>query len=231
MRRIGLAVATLITGWSASLGAAVAVCTPAAPGPALATFIKDPAGWIATYGKSPELASSSLVIAAAAVNVNDPNYGKALSMMLGAASSDQGRIIGHALSALEGSCSDLKDPADIADKKYISLNILPNLLSNLSANVAYGEGSGPESTSTGGGGGGGNGLVGSGLPDGGANSGSASDGSTATATAGDPIADLSAGAIGSTLAGQLLTTNELTTPATISTTPGGTASGAVSANQ
>lgn len=203
-----------------------AVCTGAATPAALDEFKKDPGGWIVANGASKDLGIRALAVAATAVNVNDPDYGKGLGTMLGQASSDQGRAIGTAISGLERSCSDPKDPADIADKRYISLNILPNLLSNLSANVAYGEGSGPETTSTGGpggGGGAGTGPVDSQLPTGGSNGGAVNDASTSTATEGDPISVLSVGGVGSTFLGE-------TTDATVSTVAGGTGSGPVSRN-
>lgn len=202
-----------------------AICSGAATPEALDDFKKYPGGWIAVNGTSSDLGIRALALAATAVNVNDPDYGKGLGVMLGQASSDQGRTIGTAISGLERSCSDPKDPADIADKRYISLNILPNLLSNLSANVAYGEGSGPETTSTGapGGGGAGTGPVDSELPTGGSNGGSVNDASTSTPTTGDPISVLSAGAVGSTFLGE-------TTAATVSTLAEGTGSGPASRN-
>lgn len=203
-----------------------AICTGAATPAALEAFEKDPGGWIMANGASQDLGIRALAVAATAVNRNDPDYGKGLGTMLGQASSDQGRVIGTAISGLERSCTDPKDPADIADKRYISLNILPNLLSNLSANVAYGEGSGPETTSTGGpggGGGAGTGPVGSELPTGGSNGGSVNDASTSTPTNGDPISVLGAGAVGSTFLGE-------TTAATVSTLAEGTGSGPVSRN-
>lgn len=233
MRCTATKAAAIASFFLAGSGPAWATCAPSAPTPALQAFLADPAGWIGSYGKAQDLGSVATVLAAAAVNAKDAQFGKALGTMLGAASSDQGRIIGHALSGLAETCSDPKDPADVADKKYISLNILPNLLSNLSANVAYGQGTGPESTSTGGGGGGGggggNGLVGSGLPEGAANGGSSPNETTATATAGDPISSLNAGSVGATQLTQALASQ--ITPATLLTTPGGAASGSVSPNQ
>ena len=227
--RLGIAVGL----FGASTMTAVASCAPAVPQAVLDAFEQDPAGWIESHKRSPDLGPAALALSAAAVNSADQKFGKALGTMLGAASSDQGRIIGSAMSQLEKSCSDPADPSDTADKKYISLNILPNLLSNLSANVAYGEATGVETTSTGGGGGGGggNGLVGSGLPDGGANTGSGPGGATATANFVSPIQPISAGAEGASLVG---TTGPFTTlietPATVINTPGGTGSTTVSTN-
>jgi hypothetical protein len=209
-------------------------CASAAPQATLESFDKDPAGWIGSHGKSPDLGTAAVAVAAAAVNSNDQKFGKALGTMLGVASSDQGRAVGAALRQLAGWCSDPKDPSDVADKKFIALNILPNLLSNPSANVAYGEATGVETTSIGGGGGGGGGLVGSGLPQGGTNNGTEGSATTATSNPGEQIQAFSAGALGATLLGTTgttpVTTEVIETPATVITTPGGTGSTAVSTN-
>ena len=211
-----------------------AVCDGASSDAALDGFNKDPVAWADKAPKDAEVGPLVVALAASAVNRNDTAFGKNLGTMLGRASSDQGRIIGAALSGLEGRCTDAKDPSDIADKKYISLNILPNLLSNVSANLAFGEGSGPETTSTGGGGGGGTGTgpINSELPTGGSNNGAFGSDTNAFATDVDGVNPVNAGSIGASAsddaAFQTLTTNNL--PATVSATPGGTGSGNVSTN-
>lgn len=137
-----------------------AACGGAASSAALSSFKDNPGAWLAANGKAADLGANVKALAAAAVNAKDPHFGKALNVMLGRASADQGTTIGTALAALGSTCSDPRDPNDTADKQYISSHIAPNLLANANANTAYSEANNSENGSDGMGEGEGAGLSG-----------------------------------------------------------------------
>lgn len=164
--------------FSISATHAFAACAGAESPAALSSFDDNPAAWLTINGKASDLGPKVRALSAAAVNSKDTHFGKALNAMLGRASADQGTAIGTALGTLSNSCSDPRDPNDITDKQYISLNIAPNLLANGNANAAYAEANGSDSDSGGdvdGGGFGGGGVGGqtgtTGFASGGLNSG------------------------------------------------------------
>ena len=128
---------------------AFAACGGAASSAALTSFNDDPAAWLSANAKIADLGSHVEAIAAAAVNANDPHFGKALNAMLARASADEGTAIGTAIAALGSACSDPRDPNDTADKQYISANIAPNLLANSNATAAYAKANGSETASGG----------------------------------------------------------------------------------
>ena len=93
---------------------------------------------------------------------------------------------GGGWGSLSSRCTDPIDPANKADKQYISTNIAPNVLTNQYANTAYGIALGEYASAATGGGGGGGGGGGTGvspvssLPNGGSNNGTTGFGTTAT---------------------------------------------------
>lgn len=196
LSRKGYVLVSLLLLLAPSVGHAT--CSGAAAPIALQNFESNPAAWLAVNGKSPDLGAQVAALAAAAVNSKDSGFGAALSALLGSASADQGTIIGTALGTFGNTCSDVKDPNDVADKQYISTNIAPNLLANANANMAYGQASGLQTAAIGGvalsgGGTGVGGQTGSaGLPVGGVSAGLPPVGPVGVPTAPSGITTLSA---------------------------------------
>jgi hypothetical protein len=168
IRKLALGSALLVS----SVMPVFATCAPATSPESLQEFNNDPAAWLQANGSADDIGARVTALAAAAVNGKDANFGSKLSAMLGGASADQGRKMGNSLGSLVYSCTNPQDPANAADKQYISDNIAPNVRSNVAANAAYGLAGGAQTGAVGGGGGGSNGTGGiSQLPSGGPNNG------------------------------------------------------------